>query len=133
MKKNSKVVQEWLSGKNSKSRNLFSEDGVIYSYGHHFPIAKLGNPVIITSRTYSSSTGRHVGIVQRALSEHYRKYIIAPPDCGIEFCKNKFIEFYEQMIQKLLSSHLRSRTLKFYYNSKIKMFQDMIELIQKMN
>jgi len=51
--------------------NLFYENGTIYSYGYHFPIAKfIDNTVLFTLSSYSNSTAKHISIVSSALS-HY--------------------------------------------------------------
>ena len=61
-----------------KSGSVYFEKNIIYSYGSHFPIAKIINndTVIFTSRKYSSTTATHKSTVQRALS-HFR-FIYVP-------------------------------------------------------
>ena len=54
------------AGRNS-SGSFYFTDNVIYSYGSHFPIAKIvGDTVLITSRSYSNTTARHVSHVRSA-------------------------------------------------------------------
>lgn len=61
------------SARNSGS-NFFFEKNIIYSYGHHFPIAKHvtnenGNSAILfTERRYSNTTAKHISIVRSACS-----------------------------------------------------------------
>jgi len=65
------------TGRARRGFSMYHEDDVIYSYETHFPIARFINPpladrtaksiVLITSRRYSVSTAKHVGIVWRAL------------------------------------------------------------------
>lgn len=60
-------------GRGSKGTIFFS-DGVIYSYGTHFPIARhFGGVVLFTSQGYSISTSKHKSYVLRACS-HLRVY-----------------------------------------------------------
>lgn len=54
----------------SSNKNLFFHDGVVYSYGYHFPIARWNNDkVLFTTQSYSVTTARHKGPVLRALLE----------------------------------------------------------------
>ncbi len=52
--------------------NMFFEDGTVYSYGHHFPIArhienaKGERAVLFTTETYGVSTAKHCTITRRA-------------------------------------------------------------------
>jgi hypothetical protein len=59
---NSDLAHNFAHGATSgASANMFIEGEVIYSYGHHFPIAKRLNngKYIFTSDEYSISTSRH--------------------------------------------------------------------------
>lgn len=57
----------------AKSRNAYFEGEVIYSYGRHFPIARIfnqkgkGTTVFFTTRTYSNTTAGHISCVRRAI------------------------------------------------------------------
>jgi hypothetical protein len=67
------VAHIWASQSQYEGRagNVFFEDGVIYSYGYHFPVARFapeyGNVVLFTSRGYSSSTGKHKSLIRAAI------------------------------------------------------------------
>lgn len=77
MVKNSDVANIYAQGtQEAKTKTLFIEGKVIYSYGYHFPISyKIGNIVIFNSDGYSNTTARHKGAVKRALeSEGYKLY-----------------------------------------------------------
>jgi hypothetical protein len=56
-------------------RNLYFENETIYSYGGHFPIARhvtnsgRKSAVLFTTRTYSVTTAKHLGLVRRAIPE----------------------------------------------------------------
>ena len=54
------------AGRNS-SGSIFFDGNIIYSYGRHFPIAKIvGDTVLITTRKNSVTTARHVSHVRDA-------------------------------------------------------------------
>lgn len=69
----SEVAHIWASQSQYEGRasRVFFEDGVIYSYGRHFPVARFapeyGNVVLFTSRGYSSSTGKHKTLIRGAI------------------------------------------------------------------
>lgn len=58
----------------SSNGTLWFANGVIYSYGAHFPIAVVAddqpNTVYFTRDTYSVTTARHKSLVFRALKRH---------------------------------------------------------------
>lgn len=70
------VAHAWAhqTGRTRRGFNMFYEGETIYSYGRHFPIARLvtaanGERVVLfTSRSYSVSTAKHKTIVWRAVS-----------------------------------------------------------------
>lgn len=79
---NTQVAQEWASQKKSSGRgsNFFFEDGVIYSYGPHFPIARIvpgpsGAVVLFTTKSYSPSTARHILCASTA-SHHMETFYV---------------------------------------------------------
>lgn len=60
MKTNSQVIESWVLGRVASGRNIFTDGYTIYSYGHHFPIArKLANGKIMYNMSYYSSTTAH--------------------------------------------------------------------------
>lgn len=53
-----------------ESNSMFIERNVVYSYGHHFPIAVREEGVVyFNSDSYSMTTAHHKGFVRRALAE----------------------------------------------------------------
>jgi hypothetical protein len=84
------VAHVWASQSQDEGRagNIFFEGPVIYSYGHHFPIAKFtpefGNVVLFTNRGYSNSTAAHKGIVSRAIPSNYQIIYCKYPDWPIQ-------------------------------------------------
>lgn len=63
----------WASQSQNSGRagNIEFDNGVIYSYGRHFPVARFapefGDIVLFTDRGYSSSTGKHKSIIRGAI------------------------------------------------------------------
>jgi hypothetical protein len=69
--------------------SLWFEDGTIYSYGRHFPIAKFRTDpktgtelVLFTRHSYSVSTAKHVRIVSQALRQYDRIYVRDLAECA---------------------------------------------------
>jgi len=71
------VAHIWASQSQAEGQasRIFFEGETIYSYGRHFPVARFapeyGNIVLFTSRGYSSSTGKHKGIIRGAIPDSY--------------------------------------------------------------
>ena len=73
--RNEQVAEAFANGETKgASGTMFIETAggcpVVYSYGHHFPIAMLvlgGTFAYFNTDSYSHTTGRHKGYVRRAL------------------------------------------------------------------
>src|SRR5262249_44911174 len=66
------VAHLWAHQTQDSARNpggtLYFRGATIYSYGDHFPIARLcRGAVLFTTRTYSVTTARHIKIVRQAI------------------------------------------------------------------
>jgi hypothetical protein len=69
------VIAAWLKQERPEGRsgNVWYDGDTIYSYGRHFPMARLvrlesGETVaLFTTRTYSITTSHHLGLVKGAL------------------------------------------------------------------
>jgi len=78
MVKNINVIQDFRDLENTenadKTRHLFIEDNVLYSYGYHYPLCiKLKNEsgyfsFFINSDGYSNTTARHTGDLIRTIT-----------------------------------------------------------------
>jgi len=72
LKNNSEVAHIWAQQKQAtgKGSHMFFEGKSIYSYGHHFEMARFikDNLVFVTSREYSSTTRKHKHYVRVALN-----------------------------------------------------------------
>lgn len=72
LKNHSEVAHVWANRTQDEGRasdgRIFFENGKIYSYGHHFCIARwVGDNVLFTYQKYSSSTAKHINYVRRAI------------------------------------------------------------------
>ena len=59
---NKQICQEFYNGRTrGKASNIFIEGDILYSYGHHFPMAvKIGNEIVAWNEDrYSNSTSKH--------------------------------------------------------------------------
>ncbi len=75
MATHNEVAHAWAhqTGKQRRGFNMYYEGDTIYSYGRHFPIARIvsiGGPVLFTTKSYSISTSKHKSYVWRAV--HHR-------------------------------------------------------------
>ena len=62
--------------KSGKGSNLFFENGIIYSYGTHFPMARfVGDTIVMHKEKYSQSTSKHQSYLRRAIEYGRRDYI----------------------------------------------------------
>lgn len=74
------VANLWASQSQESARNLgntlFFKGAVIYSYGDHFPIARITShahrqAVLMTTDSYSKTTARHISEVRSACLHRY--------------------------------------------------------------
>jgi hypothetical protein len=73
-------------GRNGGQNNFYFHGDTIYSYGSHFPIARFATevkgttretcPILFTTRSYSSTTAKHICFVRYALSDSQRDRVI---------------------------------------------------------
>lgn len=67
-----------------RSSSMFFEGSTIYSYGYHFPIARIitneqgQEALLFTTRGYSNTTGKHISIVSAA-TRQYKKIFCNNP------------------------------------------------------
>ena len=71
MKTNHEVAKEWMEGKDSHNRHMYSLGNTIYSYGPHYPIArKVGDRVIFNADKSTITTNtKHKPVVRRVLTD----------------------------------------------------------------
>lgn len=102
-----KLVSTWLRqsqdyGQERSGGSFYFQGDTIYSYGSHFPIAKLAKApngeacIFVTTRTYSNTTAKHCSKVQQGIRNTYRKvlYVFDPTNIlgehNVEQMKNDF-------------------------------------------
>lgn len=116
------LVRVWLrqsqdSGKDRGYRMYFSGD-TIYSYGSHFPIAKLaeapnGEQVIfVTSRGYSNTTAKHIRHVQQGIRNTHRKVIYVGDPTEIHGIRN--VAEMKQDFDYSTAKHAKARKPELY-------------------
>lgn len=88
LKSREEVCHYWANAVQSegKAGNIFFEDGVIYSYGRHFAMARIlpSGVVVMTTRGYSSSTAQHLAKVRSAASHREFVYCNDPKDSALQ-------------------------------------------------
>ena len=69
------VKQDRPEGRNSNG-SIYFEGNVIYSYGSHFPMCKIvGDTALVTNRTYSNTTAKHMNHLHSALRSSFLRVI----------------------------------------------------------
>jgi hypothetical protein len=87
---NRQVAHIWAnqSRPSANGSHFYFEGATIYSYGSHFPIArhctdKKGNPyILMTTKSYSPSTARHVSYVRQAIPYGMQVFQVEDPLCN---------------------------------------------------
>lgn len=111
------VAHIWAQNTQSEGRSgdgrLFFEDGTIYSYGHHFPIARIMNDgtVLFTKKGYSISTSKHTSLALGAISHREIIYAYEIPGRFALGVHEKNLNRWKEQIKNLLSelSNIRIR------------------------
>lgn len=74
--KNETIILKFINGEvKGRTKNLFIEGEVLYSYGYHFPLCLRLNDLnggykfIVNKSKYSMTTSRHQGYLRRNLKE----------------------------------------------------------------
>ena len=99
---NAQLTQNFAQGETSgKTGHMFIDGNIIYSYGYHFPIARLvgARYALFNSNGYSNTTARHKSHVYSALLEA-DKIIIECPDCDISNAQDYLVERVENAQNK---------------------------------
>lgn len=102
--RNNDLAQAFARGaSDGHGSNMFIECDSIYSYGHHFVLAKrIGlNEYLWNPDGYSSSTGTHKGIVSGAL---YGRTLWDAPDCDTGKIAGYYLNEIEDLEVKILKA-----------------------------
>lgn len=93
--------------------------GTIYSYGSHFPIAKIatapnGEEVIfMTTRSNSMTTNRHIRLVQQAIRGSYRRVVYCNDPTGYSLSISNLDAFKREM-DAAIAKHNKARKPELY-------------------
>ena len=108
--------QTQKSARSSGNGTLYFEGDTIYSYGSHFPIArhitnKAGDKAILfTTRTYSSTTAKHLSYVRRAIPGTVRVFHVPEVmDAQLASHHQQNILDYKKRIEQLILGYQRGR------------------------
>lgn len=112
-KNNAEVCHIWAQQKqeNGVGSNIFFEGPSIYSYGHHFEMARFIKPSLVftTTRGYSNSTSKHLNLMHRAIS-HIQSFDVPSFDNHDENVKYYLSEI-DALKVKIPKSTLLTHTL----------------------
>ena len=107
--KNSQVAETFVNRRVWKEEkvegsNFFIEGNVVYSYGHHFPLAiRLENNIfLLNGNGYSKTTGKHKGVVRREIEKQGFKYYVLTTDELKAIIDKGFTNIKEVMLNNML-------------------------------
>jgi hypothetical protein len=96
----------------SQQDNFYYHGQTIYSYGNHFPIAKIYDGfILLTTKTYSNTTAKHIYIVRNACSH---KNVIEVSDVMGNHESN--FNFWHSSITALINKIPKARNKAKYIN-----------------
>lgn len=92
--KSDEVAHRWAGNhyRHGRAGNVYFDGAVIYSYGRHFPMGahqknKKGEKfILLTYRTYSSSTAQHMGGVRDAVRNRENVFYVHDADARSRHC-----------------------------------------------
>lgn len=134
MVSNYEVAKLYAEGKTKgKSNNVFIDGDTIYSYGHHFPMAKRVNEpdidYLYNSCSYSPSTGKHQSYVRHCLGN---KRLLEIKDCDLSNAKKQKVDnvwTIQELYGKL--KRVRSANSKVVYTRDIKELKEQNKLLER--
>lgn len=118
---NSEICHVWANQNQSEGRTptkgIFFRDGIIYSYGYHFPMAAhfdQDEPIcLFTFRSYSNSTAKHLNYLHRATS-HLKKVYCFNPENAIKGMHNENINTEIENIRNEASKLIKAKKPAIY-------------------
>lgn len=107
----------------ARTRNFYYNKEVIYSYGNHFPIARIytdnegKKTCFFTLRTYSSTTSKHIWVVRRAnhLPVLYMQNVIEG-DISYKDQHKKNVKHWEYELKEQFKKLEKARKREIYIN-----------------
>jgi hypothetical protein len=116
LKNHDEVAHIWAqqSQDEGNSNHMFFEGKSIFSYGHHFEIARFynNNTVLFTVRDYSSSTSQHKSIVRQAINHKDILYVREFPNSANVYSTEAHkinLEYYLGKITEAIEKASRAR------------------------
>lgn len=112
------LAQSQESGKTPGTGNFYFTGNTIYSYGAHFPIAKIkvapnGEKIItFTTRSYSLTTASHVACVRNAVRDCGLRVIHCHEPDAVFHDRNMGV--YKSNIDALIEKHTKARKPEIY-------------------
>lgn len=107
------VADYWAANRQPSGRasRMFFENKIIYSYGYHFPIAKIldGRNCLFTLAGYSNSTSKHILHTRRAADKYGLKIIY----CYSIGSKDESLSYWEGQINDLIKQIKHPANRKF--------------------
>ena len=102
--------------------NLFFNKNKVYSYGHHYLLGEIlpDNRIIINNTGYSSSTGKHIGMLRQA-TRQYKQIFYS------DVCLNNVHEKIIESSKKIINA----RKKEIYANEIINTFEIFNEYLNK--
>ena len=119
----SDLVSVWLRqsqdfGQERSGGSFYFQGDTIYSYGSHFPIAKLttapnGEAVIFfTTRMYSKTTAKHISKTRQGIRNTHRKVIYVDDPTEIHGVRN--VEQMKRDFTAVEAKHAKARKPELY-------------------
>lgn len=113
---NQQVCHIWANQLKPSGRgsNLFFEKDTIYSYGYHFPMAKIldENTILVSPLSYSNSTSKHQNYMMQAISHKRVIYGLISDYRSYGIIDN--IEYYTKKIKDLFYPLRKARKPEKY-------------------
>lgn len=119
------VVHNWArqGTRDKRGFNMYSHGNIIFSYGEHFPIARIipgSGYVLMTSRDYSVSTSKHKTYTWRGIHANDLTAFVVDDvmaNSNVEHMHN--VKDYEARIEEAKRKHKRARTYKDMWETTI--------------
>ncbi len=113
---NSDVAHYWANQNQESLSNangsFYYNGDIIFSYGSHFPIARhLNNIVLMTTGSYSNTTGKHISLVNSAISHKTIFNVVDVMACNKKQHENNFSDYNERFIDTIKKA-VRARSNK---------------------
>tara|TARA_Y100000296_G_scaffold63853_1_gene74474 strand:+ start:152 stop:1024 length:873 start_codon:yes stop_codon:yes gene_type:complete len=123
LKNHNEVAHFWANKvqPSGKACNMFFDSDIIYSYGYHFPMAKHinNNLILFTSKGYSISTSKHLGITRSAIPSEIE--VLTVPDIEVYNDRSNKdlhidnIKYFINEIKENFGKSHRARKYKSHY------------------